>query len=77
MRVREAPLSKKLMWGAASPALLFLLPWRIVRRVQQRPRYKRKLQQSFPILLTFMAAWTLGELTGYLFGEGNASAMVE
>lgn len=77
MRVRGEPLSRKLLWGAASPALMVLLPLRIIQRVRQRPRYAGKLRKSFPILLTFTAAWTLGELTGYLFGEGDASQKVE
>ncbi len=77
MRVRNAPLTRKLLYGAASPALLVILPTRVATKVWKKNKHRKELAKSFPILMTFMGSWTAGEFVGYLFGEGDASSKVE
>ncbi|MCL6646953.1 MAG: glycosyltransferase [Chloroflexi bacterium] len=77
MRLRGAPPVKRLAYGLAAPALLFLLPVRTFRRIWRKGAHRRELLLSFPILLSFFASWAAGEMVGYLFGEGDASRKVE
>jgi hypothetical protein len=77
MRVRGAAPVTRLAYGAASPALLGILPLRTFRRIWAKGANRRELVLAAPILATFFASWTAGEFVGYLFGEGDASSKVE
>lgn len=77
MRVRNAPLLKKLAYGLASPLLFVILPYRTVSRIWRKGRHRRELLFATPILISFFASWAAGEFAGYLFGEGDASSKVE
>jgi glycosyltransferase involved in cell wall biosynthesis len=78
MRVRGFPVWKRLLYAAASPLLLPLLTYRVVRRVAARPGngYGPALARCFPLLLFFLSIWTVAEFVGYAFGEGGSSLKV-
>ena len=78
MRVRGFSLGRRLFYAAASPLLLPLLTYRVVRRVRARPGfgYGAALVKCFPLLLFFLSIWTVAEFVGYAFGEGDSSLKV-
>ena len=78
MRVRTFPVWKRLFYAAASPLLLPLLTFRVLRRVRARPGhgYGPALAKCFPLLLFFLSIWTLAEFVGYVWGEGDSSLKV-
>jgi glycosyltransferase involved in cell wall biosynthesis len=59
---------KRVLFIALSPAIPFVLQFRIVRQVLAKRRHLNELILSFPIIAMFTLSWTLGELTGYLLG---------
>ncbi|GIW07010.1 MAG: hypothetical protein KatS3mg060_1815 [Dehalococcoidia bacterium] len=77
MRLRGAPLPKRIAYGLAAPALLVILPYRTLTRIWRKGRHRRELLLSAPILVSFFASWAAGECVGYLFGEGDSSRKVE
>jgi GT2 family glycosyltransferase len=78
MRVRDFPIGKRLFYAAASPLLLPLLTFRIVRRIAARPGqgYGPAFWKSLPLLLVFLSIWAVAEFVGYLAGEGDSSRKV-
>lgn len=53
--------------AVASPVIPIVMAARIASRVRSRARrYTRPFVRSFPILLLFLAAWSIGEMVGYL-----------
>jgi GT2 family glycosyltransferase len=78
MRARDFPTPRRLLYAAASPLLLPLLTFRIVRRIAARPGhgYWPAFFKSLPLLLVFLSVWTGAEFVGYLAGEGDSSRKV-
>lgn len=64
-------------WRAlAAPVLPFLLAGRIARTVWTRPGARTLLLRSLAPLLAAEGAWALGEVLGYLAGDGGSSSRV-
>lgn len=63
-------LPKRLLRIATSPLLMPVLLLRIYRRVAaQRPDWLPLFWRSFPQLLLFVGAWSLGEASGYILPQ--------
>jgi hypothetical protein len=78
MRLRDGVLLQRLMYaGFAATLLAPLLIQRIVWNVWTKRRHRRELILSLPLLMTFVAAWALGEVVGYLTGPGDSLSRVE
>jgi glycosyltransferase involved in cell wall biosynthesis len=59
---------KRVLFVALSPAIPFVLQFRMARQVVAKHRHLSRFVVSFPLIAMFTLSWTLGELTGYLFG---------
>jgi hypothetical protein len=59
--------------ATALPAVLF---FRIVSRAAVRPRYRRALATSLPLIALFVIAWAAGEMVGALAGAGDSLSRV-
>ena len=75
-RVREAPLSKRLVYGAAACALPPVLLYRTVQRIVSKKRHLGHLVKSLPMLSVFVVSWAAGEAVGYIMGAGNSLSKV-
>jgi glycosyltransferase involved in cell wall biosynthesis len=65
-RALRSPGLKRLIYLTLSPSIPLLLFFRIARRAIANQRYVGKFLISLPILLLFLASWSLGEASGYL-----------
>lgn len=72
MRVADAPVRRRLAWAAATPALPVVLLSRLVRHVAHRRQHVGWFVRSFPLIVVFTMAWSVGELVGYLAGPGDS-----
>ena len=72
MRVQGAPARVRLLWAAASLSLTPLLLGRLLRHVARRRQHVGWFVRSFPLIVLFTAAWSVGELYGYLTGPGDS-----
>lgn len=75
-RVADAPLAKRLGFGAAALALPPLLFYRTVSRIVSKRRHRAELVRSLPLLAVFVVSWALGEMVGYVAGPGDSLAKV-
>jgi glycosyltransferase involved in cell wall biosynthesis len=75
-RVANAPLAKRLAYGAAAAALPPLLFYRTVTRIVAKRRHRAELVRSLPLLAVFVVSWALGEMVGYVAGPGDSLAKV-
>jgi hypothetical protein len=75
-RVADAPLAKRLGFGAAALALPPVLMYRTVARVVAKRRHRAELVRSLPLLAVFVVSWALGEMVGYVAGPGDSLAKV-
>jgi GT2 family glycosyltransferase len=73
MRVSASPIKTRLALILASPMLPLFLPSRIALRVIRKRRNIGALLRSLPYLLLLVGGWSWGELSGYLWGEGDSS----
>jgi len=62
------PSRQRALYIVLSPLIPFVLLARIGQQVLQKGRHCKAFVLSLPVLLLFLAAWTLGELAGYLRG---------
>lgn len=72
MRNRDAGLVRRLAYGIRTIALPPVLLGRIVKEAHGHPETRVDLIPSLPHLIFFTFAWALGEMSGALFGQGNA-----
>lgn len=72
LRLRNAPLPRRLGYGFAALALPPVLLSRIVSRAWQSPSHRTDLIRAMPLLLLFVASWAAGETIGAWFGGGDA-----
>jgi len=77
MRSRLISHSRRAMSALFSPALPFLMTWRIAQQVLQKKRYYKEFLLSLPLLAIFMVSYAAGEFTGYVFGSGKSLEKVE
>ncbi len=75
-RLRTAPRTVRLLYGAAAfglPPLLFL---RIVSRVLTKPGHRWRLISASPLIAVFVCAWGAGEVVGAWTGAGDSLSRV-
>ncbi|MDX2119772.1 MAG: glycosyl transferase [Gemmatimonadota bacterium] len=72
MRAREWSPGRRAGIGLLALALPLVLYVRIVRTVWRKRRHRGELVRALPLLVLFVCAWGLGEVTGYLAGAGQA-----
>ncbi|MDQ3255804.1 MAG: glycosyltransferase [Acidobacteriota bacterium] len=77
MRSRLISPSRRAISALFSPALPFLMTWRIAQQVFQKKRYYKEFLLSLPLLAIFMVSYAAGEFTGYVFGSGKSLEKVE
>jgi hypothetical protein len=61
----------------ASPLTPFLLALRSARAVAAKRAHRREYVLALPLLLICYAAWTAGEVAGYLGGPGEACSQTD
>lgn len=60
-----------------SPLLVPLVASRTIRNVRARRRYGRELLLAAPLMVAYIAAYAVGEATGYLLGGGQSLRRVK
>ncbi len=75
-RVDGAPLSRRLIMGAAAFALPPLMFYRTVKQVVSKGKHIGHLIKSLPLLVLFCLSWGAGEVVGYWFGAGRSLSKV-
>ena len=75
-RVAGAPLSRRLIMGAAAFALPPLMFYRTISRVWSKRAHLGHLVRSLPVLALFCLSWGAGEVAGYWFGAGKSLSKV-
>ncbi len=58
---------KRLIYGLGSPILPLLLLGRVTQRVVANKIYLSKFVGALPVVMVGLIAWSLGEMSGYLF----------
>jgi GT2 family glycosyltransferase len=71
LRVREQGFSKQRRWMYACGSVLLpaVLWMRVARRVLRNRRYAMEFALATPLLALGLAAWSFGEMRGYLAGD--------
>lgn len=77
MRVKDAPLPRRLMMGAMAFALPPLVYYRVVKNVTAKGRHVEHLKRSLVMLVPFSLSWGAGEVAGYWFGAGRSLSKVK
>jgi GT2 family glycosyltransferase len=77
MRMTAAPIPRRLAYACATPALPFLLLWRMATTVWRKQRRRKEFILATPIIGMFLASWAWGEAVGALLGPGDSLARVE
>ena len=77
MRAKSMGSLKRLFYAVASIALPPVLLWRISRNVLSKRRNLREFVLGLPVIGLFVTSWALGEIAGYLAGDGGSLARVE
>ncbi len=77
MRSRLISPSRRALSALFSPALPFLMTWRIAQQVFQRKKFYKEFLFSLPLLAIFMVSYAAGEFTGYTFGSGKSLEKVK
>jgi predicted dehydrogenase len=65
-RVESAPLSKRLIYAAASVVMPPILAHRAAGNLRSRNRHREQILRCAPALLFVSSLWMLGEMVGYL-----------
>ena len=58
--------ARNLIGVLASPAVPFLMTWRVLQQVLRKRRYRLRAVAVLPIILSFNAAWAYAEARGHL-----------
>jgi glycosyltransferase involved in cell wall biosynthesis len=77
VRVATAPRRVRLFFVAISLLLPPLFLWRYARYFVAKRRFIKEVLKTFPLLVLFAVAWSVGEFFGYAFGDGGASLRVK
>lgn len=77
MRAARVSGFRRVYYVITTPALPFLLLWRIASQVISKKRHYRELILSLPLLLLYGVSYACGEFIGYLLGPGQSLAKVE
>ncbi len=76
-RSRQMQPFARVLRAAVFPMTALLMFRRMAGRVWKTPKYRRKLLQASPLMMAFLAAWTLGECAGYLLGASGHAGIAE
>lgn len=76
MRFSGLSYLRRVIYGAGSFLLPFILVQRIFSQVWKRGTYRREFLLSFPFLAPLLLSWGIGETVGYIFGPGSSYAKV-
>jgi hypothetical protein len=68
-RARESSLGRRLLHSLVTPALPFLLYWRLLRDQLGKRVTVGRFVTATPAVFLLLVAWSLGELAGYLTGR--------
>jgi glycosyltransferase involved in cell wall biosynthesis len=77
MRMRAAPIWKRMAYAAGCVLLPALLFGRIMKTVFKKGRHRLKFLLAAPAIAVFLISWACGEAVGALCGPGNSLARVE
>ena len=77
MRMRAAPLWKRIAYSGGTVLLPALLFARMTKTVCEKGRHRLKFFLAAPIIGFFLISWAWGEAVGALFGPGDSLARVE
>lgn len=72
MRAAGWSASRRILHILASPAVPFLLFWRVARDVWSRPLFRSKFLAVSPGCLVAQVLWAAGEAVGLLLGAGTS-----
>ncbi len=75
-RVAGESKGRKIFYGLSAFALPVLLYIRIMSQIISKRKHLGLLVLSQPMIICFIASWTLGEIVGYFSGPGNALGRV-
>jgi hypothetical protein len=70
--MRAAGMGERLARAVTAPLLPAVLLWRWAGPFLARNRYGGRLVATLPLQLLLFGMWSLGEMTGYLFGPGRS-----
>lgn len=70
MRTGSAGWGERLARGLSTPLLPWLFVWRWGRLIWRKRRHRTRWLLTLPLQWLLFAAWSLGELAGYLRGAG-------
>ena len=68
-RVESAPVSRRLVYAAASVVMPPILAHRAAGNLRSRNRHREQILRCTPALLFVSSCWMLGEMVGYLTGS--------
>jgi glycosyltransferase involved in cell wall biosynthesis len=77
MRAARVSGFRRVYYVITTPALPFLLLWRIASQVTSKRRHYKEFILSLPLLLLYGVSYAFGEFIGYLIGPGQSLAKVE
>jgi hypothetical protein len=77
VRVATAPLRTRAFFIAVSLLLPPLFLWRYTHYFVSKRRFVKQVIRTFPLLVIFAVAWSVGEFFGYAFGDGGSSLRVK
>ncbi|HEY9677481.1 MAG TPA: glycosyltransferase [Drouetiella sp.] len=72
-RNKSITLKQRLIYLFGSPLLPPILMLRIFKRVWAKKKHLPQFAMSLPYLLSFMVAWSVGEVIGYATGPGDSA----
>ena len=72
MRATNWSASRRILHLLASPAVPFLLFWRVARQAWPRPAFRSRFLAVSPGCLVAQLLWAVGETVGLLFGAGTS-----
>jgi hypothetical protein len=72
MRVARSGAAARALYACGSVALPVIFLGRILRVVAQKRRYAKEFALAFPLVVLAVAAWSAGELCGYVAGAGES-----
>ena len=77
MRRVDQSSAIRLVYGAGSLLLPFLLTARVTRTVLKKGRHLGRFLLTWPLVVLFLTVGAVGEMMGYLFGAGASLDKVE
>jgi hypothetical protein len=69
VRIADAPAVRRAILAVLTPALPFVLTWRLLAGARRRRRDLARVRRVLPHLFALSAAWSLGEFAGYVLGQ--------